>query len=77
MVLIDEPGTTVTLGAMGALMQSGAAVVICGRDHLPAGMLLPLSTHTEVVVRINEQIAAKKPLTKRLWKQLVAAKICA
>ncbi len=74
-VLIDEPGTTVSHAALGALMQAGATVVICGKDHLPAGILLPLPTHTEVVVRIHEQIAVKKPLEKRLWKQIVAAKI--
>ena len=38
-------------------------------------MLLPLSSHTEVVWRINEQIEAKKPLRKNLWRQLVQAKI--
>lgn len=74
-VLIDEPGTTLSHAALVALVECGAAVVICGRDHLPVGMLLPLSTHTEVVVRINEQIAVNKPLKKRLWKQLVTAKI--
>ncbi len=74
-VLIDEPGTTVSHAALGSLMQSGATVVICGKDHLPAGILLPLPNHSEVVVRIHEQIAAKKPLKKRLWKQIVAAKI--
>lgn len=74
-LVIDEPGTTVSHGALGALMQSGAVVVICGRDHLPAGLLLPTSTHSEVVIRLHEQIGAGKPLKKRLWKQLVAAKI--
>ena len=74
-VVVDEPGTSWSHQALAKLMEHGAAVVVCGRDHLPAGMLLPFSTHTEVVTRINEQIAVKRPVKKRLWKQLVVAKI--
>jgi CRISPR-associated protein Cas1 len=74
-LVVDHPGTTFTLGALRALMHFGAAVVICGSNHIPAGLLLPISGHSEVVTRINEQIAAGKPLKKRLWKQLVVAKI--
>jgi CRISPR-associated protein Cas1 len=74
-LVVDHPGTTLTLGALRALMRSGAAVVICGSNHIPAGLLLPVSNHSKVVTRINEQIAAGKPLKKRLWKQLVVAKL--
>jgi CRISPR-associated protein Cas1 len=42
---------------------------------LPSGLLLPLTTHTEVVWRLKEQIAVSKPTCKRLWKQIVVAKI--
>ena len=49
--------------------------VICGRNHLPNGMLLPLANHTEVVWRIHDQIAVSKPVRKQLWKQIVAAKV--
>ena len=53
----------------------GCALVVCGRDHLPAGLLLPLSSHTEVVWRIKDQIDASEPCKKRLWQQLIVAKI--
>ena len=49
--------------------------MICARNHLPAGLLLPLGEHTEVVWRIHDQLAAKKPLKKQLWRQLVQVKI--
>ena len=74
-VVVDEPGTSWSHAAMARLIDHGAAVVVCGKDHLPAGLLLPLSTHSEVVKRITEQIEAKLPLKKRLWKQLVVAKV--
>jgi len=74
-VCIDHPGTSYSHQAMTTLIRSGAAVVMCGADHLPAGMLLPLSNHTEVLWRINDQITVTEPRKKRLWQQIVTAKI--
>ncbi len=75
MVLVDHPGTTYTHAALTQLVSSGAALVICNRKHLPAGVLLPMSQHTEVVWRLHDQIEAARPLKKQLWKQIVQAKI--
>jgi CRISPR-associated protein Cas1 len=56
-------------------LEFGAAVVICDRRHLPAGLLLPLGNHSEGVTRLQEQIAVTRSLCKRLWKQVVQAKV--
>ncbi len=74
-LLVDHPQTTYTHSALTHLAQSNAAIVICGADHLPAAMVLPVSEHSQVVWRQNDQIAAKRPLLKQLWKQIVVAKI--
>lgn len=74
-VLVDHPGTTYSHAALAALADCGAAVVVCGRDHLPAAILLPIADHNQVVWRLNEQLAVRPPLRKQLWKQLVQAKI--
>jgi CRISPR-associated protein Cas1 len=74
-LVVDQPQTTFSLGALSRLMDFGAAVVVCGRNHLPSGLLLPLSMHTEVVWRLDSQIHVSKPTCKQLWKQLVVAKI--
>ena len=76
-LLVDHPSTTYTHAALTRLLHHGAAVVLCGRDHLPAGLLLPIGEHSEVVWRIHEQLAVSKPQRKRLWQQIVAAKILA
>jgi len=75
LLLVDEPRTSYSHHALVKLLEFGAAVVICGRDHLPAGLLLPISGHTEVVHRLHDQMAVSKPLAKRLWQQIVVAKI--
>ena len=77
MVVVDHPQTTYTHGALASLMESDAVVVICGRDHLPLGLLIPLADHSQVVWRIQDQVVVSKPVQKQLWKQIVQAKILA
>jgi CRISP-associated protein Cas1 len=74
-VLVDHPQTTYTHGALAKLAESDAAVVICGRDHLPAAILLPMVDHSQVVWRLDAQLRISRPLRKNLWKQIVVAKI--
>ena len=74
-VLVDQPQTTYSHAALSSLADSGAVLVVCGRDHMPSAVLLPLADHSQVVWRIADQVAISKPLRKRLWKQLVQAKL--
>ena len=74
-VVVDHPQTTYSHHALTKLAEAGAAVVLCGRDHLPTALVLPIADHTQVVWRLADQIAASLPLKKRLWQQLVVAKV--
>jgi len=75
MLLVDHGATTYTHAALARLCECDAAIVLCGRNHLPAGLLLPLADHGEVVWRVQDQIEVSKPLRKQLWRQIVQAKI--
>jgi CRISPR-associated protein Cas1 len=75
MLLVDHAGSTYTHAALERLLDHDATVVICGRNHLPAGILLPLADHSQVVWRIADQVSLRGPLRKQLWKQIVQAKI--
>ncbi len=74
-VVVDHPACTFSHQALLAIVEAGAVVVLCGEKHLPVGTLLPLAAHTEVVWRVQRQIEASRPRRKRLWKQIVRAKI--
>jgi CRISPR-associated protein Cas1 len=74
-VLVDHPQTTYTHGALAKLAESDAAVIICGRDHLPAAVLLPMADHSQVVWRLEAQLGIGQPLRKQLWRQLIVAKV--
>lgn len=75
MVVVDHPQVTYTHAALAALMERDAVVVLCGQNHLPAGLLIPLSDHTQVVWRIQLQVDVSLPVKKRLWQQIIRAKI--
>lgn len=74
-LMVDERDTTYSHSALAKLAEHGASVVICGRDHLPVGMYLPLARNSELLSRLDAQLSASKPVRKRLWSIIVAAKI--
>lgn len=74
-LIIDHQGVSYTHSVFMELLQQGAAVVLCNGTHHPAGMLLPLETNTIQAERFRQQINAKEPLKKKLWQQIVRAKI--
>lgn len=74
-VVVDHREVTYTHCALAALASHGAALVVCADDHLPAAIMLPISSHTEQVWRIQDQIACSKVLKKQLWTMIVKAKV--
>ncbi len=74
-LLVDHQGTSYTHSVFTELLDKGAAVVLCGGNHHPAGMLLPIESNHAQSERFRQQIEAKVPLKKQLWRQIVRAKI--
>lgn len=58
-----------------ALAQRACPVVLCGKNHMPAGLIWPAEGHHRQAARLDIQIAATLPLKKRLWKTLVQSKL--
>lgn len=74
-LMVDSRETTYSHWALAELAEHGAAVVVCGRDHHPAGLYLPISSNTQLLSRLDAQLNASKPTTKRLWAAIVSAKV--
>ncbi|MBN1972753.1 MAG: type II CRISPR-associated endonuclease Cas1 [Sedimentisphaerales bacterium] len=74
-LLVDHSGVTYTHSVFTELLSKGASVVLCGSDHHPTGMLLPIESNSLQTERFRYQIEAKEPLKKKLWKQIIQAKI--
>jgi CRISP-associated protein Cas1 len=51
--------------------------VLCGPNHRPAALVWPVDGHHAQAGRMSDQAKATAPLKKRLWQQIVQAKILA
>ena len=76
-VMVDSRETTYSHWALAQLAEHGAALVVCGGDHHPAGLYLPISNNTQLLSRLDSQLNASKPARKRLWSAVVSAKVSA
>lgn len=74
-VILDNRRITVTSSVISSLLQNKSALITCSDKHMPEGMLLLLDSHTVQQERFGVQIAASLPLKKRLWQQIIMAKI--
>ena len=74
-VLLSAYGTSCTTPIIVALAERGACVAYCGRNHLPVAWTLPVAGHYAQTRIMAAQIDVRKPLSKRLWRYVVQAKI--
>lgn len=74
-LLVHAHGLTYSNNLMVELAQRGAAVVLCGPNHMPIAWLWPMDGHHVQSLRMRQQLEAGAPLRKRLWQALVRAKI--
>lgn len=74
-VIVHAHGTTWSTSLLSELADRGIPVVLCGADHAPRSVLLPLEGHHAQGARLRAQWEAKTPLIKQAWKRIVVAKI--
>lgn len=74
-VVLAHPAAMISHAALGRLAESGAVVVCSDERHMPVAMLQPMVGHHRHAERLAKQAAARLPTRKRLWQQVVVAKI--
>ena len=74
-VIANAHGLSYTNNLLVALAQRGAPFVLCAANHNAVGMLLPVDGNYQQAKRYDAQIAATKPTHKRLWAEVVRAKL--
>lgn len=76
-VIVRGYGASLSVNLCSRLSEAGAPMVICGADQSPAALLWPVQGHYEQGRRMEAQASLSRPLRKRLWRELVIAKITA
>lgn len=76
-VVANAHGITYSNNLMVTLAARGVPVILCGPNHRPAAVVWPVDGHHAQAGRMSDQAQASAPLKKRLWQQIVQAKILA
>lgn len=74
-LVVSHPQVSYTHAVLAGLVAHGGAFVTCDERHLPVGMLLPVDAHYVQTERFALQARASLPTRKRLWRQIVRAKV--
>lgn len=74
-LVVDHPQISYTHSVFTTLLEEGVAIVLCGQNHLPAGLLLPFDAHTTQTERHRAQAEASDGVKNRVWQLLISAKL--
>jgi CRISPR-associated protein Cas1 len=75
LVLAAGHGLTYSNNLLLELSRRGVPLIVCDRGMRPAALFWPVEMHRQQGQRLAAQAAASLPQKKRLWQELVQAKI--
>ena len=74
-LLLSAKQATLSKPLMVRLAELGVPIVVCGNNYHPVSLTLPYSAHHQSNRILHLQLAASRPLKKRLWQRVVQQKI--
>lgn len=74
-MVLDHKQITLTQGVIEKLLENNCALITCGDNRMPVGLMLPLCGNTTQNERFRCQLNISLPLQKQLWQQTVQYKI--
>ena len=74
-LMIESRAASITSYALSVLSEEGVCVYICDEKHLPSAVLQPIGRYSRQRKQIMTQLSQGKPALKRMWQDIVVAKI--
>lgn len=74
-LLLAHPQITLSEAVLSRIAEAGGSVVTIDNKYLPVSLLLPVQAHFLQTERFAKQMQLSLPNRKRLWQQIVRAKI--
>lgn len=74
-LIVSAHGVTYSNQLLVTLSQRGVPTVLCGKQFSPQAVIWPCESHHLQGARLDAQLAASLPSKKRLWQQIVRAKL--
>ena len=76
-LIAAHPQISFSHAVLSGLAEAGGMFIACNEKRMPCAMLLPLENHSTQTERFHAQANLPLPNRKRLWQQVVKAKIVA
>lgn len=76
-LIVANRAVNYTHSVLVGICENGGALLICNEKKMPAGMIIPYAGHFIQTSRLAAQIATKPATKKRIWQQIIKAKITA
>jgi CRISP-associated protein Cas1 len=76
-LIAAHPQISFSHAVLSGLAEAGGMFIACNAKRMPCAMLLPLENHSTQTERFQAQANFPLPNRKRLWQQIVKAKILA
>lgn len=74
-LLLESRQSSISTALLSELVNKGVTVYICDEKHMPSGVLFPFAQHSRQLSVIKLQDKLTIPAKKRLWQQVIQAKI--
>ena len=74
-LVVAHRQVTYTHAVLANLASAGGAFIACNEQHMPVGLMLPIAQHHLQAERCAQQATASAPTKKRVWQQLITAKV--
>lgn len=74
-IVIDNAYTTLSAKLISKLSEDGVCVIVCDDRHTPSAVMMPIGVYCRVNKRVTLQFEQSKPKLKRIWQEIVKAKI--
>ncbi|MEG2203169.1 MAG: type II CRISPR-associated endonuclease Cas1 [Christensenellaceae bacterium] len=74
-IVVDNPKTLLSVGAINAMTQQGVHIIYCNEKHLPVSVILPHNMHYRPLNVLKKQLSLKKQFKDEIWQKITCAKI--
>lgn len=74
-LIVSNRQASFTHAVLSSLTKAGGVFICCDEKHMPVGMLLPITANSTQTERFAKQAGLGLPPRKRLWQQIVSAKV--
>ncbi len=69
------PSIRISTMAQTMLAQAGVVTILCGRNHLPAAMVIPMEANVRMAQVTAAQAALPQDVAGKLWAVIIRCKI--